>query len=140
VGREWLTQDTFLAGYGAAQALPGPLFSFAAFVGAASSGWTGGLVALVAIFAPGLALVALAVPWWERLKTWRPARGFVAGASAAVVGVLAATLWNPLIKSGVGSLADAAVAAAGFALLQWAKAPSWLVVALVAGAGAMLAA
>jgi chromate transporter len=140
VARGWLSEDMFLAGYGAAQALPGPLFSFAAFVGAAAGGVAGALVALAAIFAPGLAFVALALPWWERLKSWRPARGFVAGASAAVVGVLAAALWDPVITSGVESAADAAVALAGFALLQWARAPSWLVVALVAAAGAMLAA
>lgn len=140
VAHGWLSEDMFLAGYGAAQALPGPLFSFAAFVGAATAGVPGAVVALVAIFAPGLAFVALALPWWERLRTWRPARGFVAGASAAVVGVLAAALWTPVISSGVMSVADAAVAIAGFALLQWMKAPSWLVVVLVAAAGAMLAA
>lgn len=140
IAHGWMGRDAFLAGYGAAQALPGPLFSFAAFAGASAAGAPGALIALVAIFAPGLVLVAIALRWWERLKTAPRAQAFVAGANAAVVGVLAAALWDPLIVSGVRAPADAAVAVVGFALLQWVKAPSWLVVALVAGAGAALAA
>jgi chromate transporter len=142
VGRGWLDAEAFLAGYGAAQAVPGPLFTFAAYLGAAGGpmpGWTGGLVALVAVFAPGLLLVLAALPWWERLKAMPRARGFVRGANAAVVGVLAAALWSPVIATGVRGWPDALVAAAGFALLQWAKAPAWLVVILVAGAGMALA-
>jgi chromate transporter len=134
----WMSRDAFLAGYGAAQALPGPLFTFAAFVGSHVAGVGGALAALAAIFAPGLLLVAAAVPWWERLKHAPRAQGFVAGAGAAVVGVLAATLWDPLMTSGIASPADAVVALTGFALLQWAKAPSWLVVALVAAAGTQI--
>ncbi len=137
VARGWLTPDAFLAGYGAAQALPGPLFAFAAYLGAAGGpmpGWTGGLLALAFLFLPGLLLVAGALPLWEALKRRPRAMAFVRGANAAVVGVLAAALWDPVITSGVASPADAAIAAAGFALLQWAKAPAWLVV-LVVGAG-----
>ena len=141
--QEWVTPDAFLAGYGAAQALPGPLFAFAAYVGAAGGpmpGWSGGLIALAFVFLPGLLLVAAALSWWDALKQRPRARGFVMGANAAVVGVLAAALWDPVITSGVRGPWDAVIAAAGFALLQWAKAPVWLAVALVAAAGAALSA
>lgn len=141
VGRGWLSDDQFLAGYGAAQALPGPLFAFAAFLGAAGSpmrGIAGGLVALVFVFLPGLLIVAGALPFWERLKARAWAIGFVRGAGAAVVGVLAAALYDPVFTSAVRGWPDLVVAAAGFALLQWAKAPAWLVVILVGAAGAGL--
>lgn len=141
VAHGWLSSDTFLAGYGAAQALPGPLFSIAAYVGAAGGqGVPGALVALVAIFAPGLALVAACLPLWERLKRSPHARGFVAGASAAVVGVLAAALWDPVLTTSIRAPADLAIAALGFAALQWWKAPALLVVVAVALAGALVAA
>jgi chromate transporter len=97
------------------------------------------LVALVAIFLPGLLLVAIALPWWERLKRYPRAVRFVGGASAAVVGVLAAALVDPVFVSAVRGPADLAVAAAGFAALQWFKAPAWLVVIGVGAAGALLA-
>lgn len=134
----WMGAADFLAGYGAAQALPGPLFSFAGYVGAAVAGPLGWLVALLAIFAPGLLLVAVILPFWDRLKNWRHAVGFVRGAGAAVVGVLAAALYHPVFTSAVRGWPDMAVAAAGFALLQWLKAPAWLVVAIVGAAGAGL--
>jgi chromate transporter len=141
VGRGWLGESDFLAGYGAAQALPGPLFAFAAFLGAAGGpapGLAGGLVALVFLFLPGLLLVAGALPLWSRLKSQPWAVGFVRGAGAAVVGVLGAALYDPVFTSAVRGGADFAIAAAGFALLQWAKAPAWLVVIVVAAAGAGL--
>ncbi|MBL8559640.1 MAG: chromate efflux transporter [Hyphomonadaceae bacterium] len=145
VGRGWLGQDAFLAGYGAAQALPGPLFAFAAFLGASGGpmpGVTGGLVALAFLFLPGLLLVAALLPHWEALKVRPGAVHFVAGAGAAVVGVLAAALYNPVFTSAVRGWPDIAIAAAGFALLQWMKTPAWLVVLIVtvAGAGSVLAA
>src|SRR5258705_7315043 len=91
VSRGWLGQNQFLAGYGAVQALPGPLFSFAGFVGAAQSeapgGWRGGLVALVAIFLPSILLVIGVLPFWDRLKSQPGARGALAGVNAVVVGV-----------------------------------------------------
>jgi len=144
VARGWLGQDPFLAGYGAAQALPGPLFAFAAFLGASGGpmpGVAGGLLALVFVFLPGLLLVAGALPLWERLKAEPRAVGFVSGAGAAVVGVLAAALHNPVFTSAVRGWPDLAIAALGFALLQWAEAPAWLVVLIVgvAGAGSVLA-
>lgn len=141
VGGGWVSQDEFLAGYGAAQALPGPLFAFAAFLGAAGGplpGIAGGLIALVFVFLPGLLLVAGAAPAWDALKTRAWATAFVRGAGAAVVGVLAAALYDPVFTSAVRGWPDVALAIAGFALLQWAKAPAWLVVLVVGAAGAGL--
>jgi chromate transporter len=132
VGRGWMEQEPFLAGYGAVQALPGPLFSFAGFVGAAQSvapgGWRGGLVALVAIFLPSLLLVVGVLPFWDRLKARPAARGAVAGVNAVVVGVLAAALWNPVLSTSIARPADWALLAAAFVFLAVAKLPPWLVV------------
>jgi chromate transporter len=139
VGRHWLDTRTFLSGYGAAQALPGPLFAFGAFLGAASNTGlapvAGGFVALVAVFLPGLLVMAGALPLWGAVKSERWANGMVRGASAAVVGVLAAAFYQPVLTSGVLSPADALIAAAGLAALL-ARAPPWLVVVMVAAAGA----
>jgi chromate transporter len=132
VGRGWLDQETFLGGYGAVQALPGPLFSFAGFVGAAQqvapSGWRGGLVALVAIFLPSLLLVVGVLPFWDRLKMQAGARGALAGVNAAVVGVLAAALWNPVLTTAIRQPSDWALAGGAFVFLAVAKLPPWLVV------------
>ena len=138
VGRGWLDPDTFIGGYGAVQALPGPLFSFAGFVGAAQQvapgGWRGGLVALTAIFLPSLLLVVGVLPFWDRLKTQAPARGALAGVNAVVVGVLAAALWNPVLMTAVRRPSDWALAAGASVFLAVAKLPPWLVVILFAGA------
>jgi chromate transporter len=132
VGRGWLDQETFLAGYGAVQALPGPLFSFAAFVGAAQDagpgGWRGAAVALTAIYLPSLLLVPAVLPFWDRLKARPGARGALAGVNAVVVGVLAAALWNPVITSTVAKPADWALIAAAYVFLTVARLPPWLVV------------
>jgi len=139
VGRGWLSEDMFLAGYGFAQALPGPLFAFAAYVGAASGlGVVGALVVMTALFVPGLLLVALGLPLWNRLKRFPRALGFVAGANAAVVGVLAAALYDPIFISTVRGPVDLALAVVGFAALQWLKAPSWAVVLGLGAVGAAL--
>jgi chromate transporter len=128
----WLDQDSFLSGYGVVQALPGPLFSFAGFVGAAQqvapSGWRGGLTALVAIFLPGLLLVLGVLPFWDRLKTVPAARAALAGINAAVVGVLAAALWNPVLTTAIQRPSDWALAAGAFVFLAVARLPAWLVV------------
>ncbi|HEV2530626.1 chromate efflux transporter [Phenylobacterium sp.] len=132
VGRGWLDQDTFLAGYGAVQALPGPLFSFAGFVGAAQDyapgGLLGGLVALVAIFLPSLLLILGVLPFWDRLKTYPQARGALAGVNAVVVGLLAAALWQPVLTSTVQRPTDWALVAAAWVFLAIARLPPWLVV------------
>ena len=124
--------DPFLAGYGAVQALPGPLFSFAGFVGAAQDvapgGWRGGLVALGSIFLPSLLLVVGVLPFWDRLKGRPAARGALAGVNAVVVGVLAAALWNPVLMTSIERPADWALLAAAFVFLAVAKLPPWLVV------------
>jgi chromate transporter len=132
VGRGWLDADTFLAGYGAVQALPGPLFSFAAFVGAAQGvapgGWVGGLVALVAIFLPSLLLVLGVLPFWDDLRRLPGARGALAGLNAVVVGLLAAALWDPVLTHAIVRHTDWALLAAAFVFLTVARLPPWLVV------------
>jgi len=144
VGRGWLDKETFLAGYGAAQAIPGPLTSFAAFLGAASD--TGApavvnaLVALVAIFLPGFLLVGAVLPWWQGLTAHPRAAGFIRGANATVVGVLAAALYDPVAISAIVRPLDAAIAAAGFIALHLFRAPALPAVVLVAIAGAVGAA
>ena len=132
VDRRWLDQQTFLAGYGVIQALPGPLFSFAGYVGALQrygpNGVVGGLIALFSIFLPSLLLITGVLPFWDRLKREGWARGLTAGVGATVVGVLAAALWDPVLMATVRRPADWALVAAAFVFLQVAKAPPWLVV------------
>ena len=135
----WVADNTFLAGYGAAQALPGPLFTFAGYLGTAiftgPNAWIGGLLCLLAIFLPAWLLIAGALPFWHQLrsKTWTQAA--LRGANAAVVGVLLAALYNPVWIQGVKNPHDAATAVVAFGLLQWWNAPPWLVVLLAAAAG-----
>jgi len=126
----------FLAGYGAAQAVPGPLFTFAAYLGAVAdgspSGLVGAAVALVAIFLPAALLVVGALPFWHVLRALPWARRVLAGVNAGVVGLLAAALWDPVITEGVRSAPALALAVAAFtALTRW-SAPPW---AVVIGAG-----
>jgi chromate transporter len=139
VARGWIGAEPFLAGYGAAQALPGPLTSFAAYLGAASNigidPRLASLIALIAIFAPGFLLVAGVMPFWRGLARRRWMAGMAAGSGAAVVGVLAAALWRPVISSAVLGPSDAVIALAGLIALL-ARTPVWMVVAGVALAGA----
>lgn len=132
VDRGWMNQEAFLMGYGAVQALPGPLFSFAGYVGAAQTygprGIVGGLIALFAIFLPSLLLITGVLPFWDRLKREGWARGVLAGVGATVVGVLAASLWDPVLLTTIRRPADWALLAAAFVFLQVAKLPPWLVV------------
>ncbi len=135
----WVDQDTFLAGYGAAQAVPGPLFTFAAFLGASlqmgPQGVWGALVCLLAIFAPSFLLVAGALPFWEGLRAHPRMRAALAGVNAAVVGLLVAALYQPVWTSAIHTPQDVALALlAVVALMAW-KLPPWLVVAACAGAG-----
>ena len=122
----------FLAGYGAAQAVPGPLFSFAAYLGAVMdgplSGWIGGLVLLVAIFLPGCLLVVAALPFWDSLRSRDGIQSTMAGVNAGVVGILAAALVDPVFTSSVHSAADLLLALACFGLLFFARlSPVWVV-------------
>ena len=135
----WVDQDTFLAGYGAAQAVPGPLFTFAAFLGASlqmgPQGVWGALVCLLAIFAPSFLLVAGALPFWEGLRAHPRMQAALAGVNAAVVGLLVAALYQPVWTSAIHTPQDFALALlAGVALMAW-KLPPWLAVAASAGAG-----
>ena len=117
----WVNEDRFLAGYGAAQAVPGPLFSFAAYLGAVSvsplGGWTGAAVALVAIYLPSFLLLFGVLPFWDRLRESAGFRRALVGANAAVVGLLAAALYTPIWTGAIESAADVAIAVAGLTLL-----------------------
>ena len=139
----WVTQDEFIAGYGAAQAVPGPLFTFSAYLGASMDiltlRWLGGLLALVAIFAPSFFLVAGVLPFWDRLRGAARARRALMGVNAAVVGLLLAALYDPVWTGAIKAPEDFALAVAAFALLAFWKAPPWLVVILSAAAGALIA-
>ena len=132
----WVSRDTFLAGYGAAQALPGPLFTIAAFLGANLPGFespmTGALVALVAIFAPSFLLVPGLLPFWGELRGRRGARSALAGVNAAVVGLLLAALHDPVFTGSVRGAEDFAWVLGAFALLFVLRWPPWLVVVLAA--------
>jgi len=138
----WVGNDQFVAGYGAAQAVPGPLFTFAGYLGTVSSvapnGAVGGVIAVLAIFLPGLLLLLAAMPFWHELRGWRAARSAFAGVNAAVVGILAAALYTPVWTSAVTAPIDVAIAAAGFALLLTNRVPPIVVVGLSALAGQLL--
>lgn len=128
----------FLAGYGAAQAMPGPLFTFAAFLGAMSSGplsgWAGGLLLLAVIFLPGALLVTAALPFWEGLRRRAAVRNLVAGVNASVVGILLAALYDPVWTSAIHGKADFGLALLLFALLVYARwSPVWVVLLAAAG-------
>ncbi len=132
VPSQWVSNDVFLAGYGATQAVPGPLFTFAAFLGAsmthAPSGWPGGVIALLAIFAPSFLLIFGALPFWANLRKSPRTQAALAGVNAAVVGLLLAALYQPVWTSAVFTGYDAALAlVALIALMVW-KLPPWLVV------------
>lgn len=132
VERGWMGQDLFLAGYGLMQALPGPLLAFAGFVGASQTGVLGGVLATLAIFLPSLLLIVGALPYWDQLKTVPAARAALAGVNAAVVGLLAAALWNPLLMTAVRNPGDWALVAGAFIFLAVAKLPPWAVVVMFA--------
>ena len=135
----WLTHDQFLAGYGAAQAVPGPLFTLSAFLGAAMShgpgGWAGGVWALLAIFLPALLLVAGALPFWQTLRHQPGAQAALRGANATVVGVLLAAFYNPVWTAGITSGRSLGLAAAAFVALLPGKIPVWAVVPALASLG-----
>ena len=139
----WVSADAFLAGYGAAQAVPGPLFTFAAWLGAvmgpAPNGVIGAAIALAALFLPGFLILIGILPFWDRFRRLPWAQSAMQGANAAVVGVLGAALYDPVFVSGIHGKADFALAVACFiALVVW-RLPSWAVVVLGAAGGAALA-
>ena len=142
----WVDADAFVAGYAAAQAVPGPLFTFAAFLGASMgqalpgwSAWLGGLWALLAIFLPAFLLVAGALPFWAALRCQPRAQAALQGVNAAVVGLLLATWVHPLASTALASGLDVAWAALALMALQWWRRPAWQVVAACALLGAVVA-
>ena len=138
----WVSRDTFLAGYGAAQAVPGPLFTFAAYLGAIEGptphGWRGAALCLVAVFLPSILLVIAAVPYWEMLRRAPLAQAAMRGVNASVVGLLLAAFYRPIWTSGIEDARDFALASAAFVLLLMWRMPSWLVVLLCAVASGFL--
>lgn len=139
----WVTPDQFLAGYGAAQAVPGPLFTFAAYLGAVlgpePNGVFGAVIALLAVFLPGFLILIGVLPFWYRFRAMASAQSLIQGANAAVVGILGAALYSPVFTSAIGDMRDFALALACFvALMAW-KAPPWLVVIIAAVGGVGLA-
>ena len=136
----WVSNEAFFAGYGAAQAVPGPLFTFAAYLGTVSTvppnSWIGALVSLAGIFASSFLLVIGPLPFWDALRRFRPMRSALVGVNAAVVGMLLAFLYDPVWTNAIRSAADFALALSGFVLLMFWKVPPWLVVLLTAAGSA----
>jgi len=142
VSQGWVSNDLFLAGYGAAQAVPGPLFTFAGFLGTVSTqstnGWIGGAVAIIAIFLPAFLLVLGALPLWESARKFPAIQQAMLGINAAVVGLLLAAFYTPVWTSGILSPLDFALTVFSFGLLMFWKIAPWIVVvicALLAGLG-----
>ncbi|WP_242495674.1 chromate efflux transporter [Salinicola tamaricis] len=134
----WVSQNTFITGYGAAQAVPGPLFTFAAYLGAAMApgvhGWLLAALATLMIFLPGMLLLIGVLPHWERLRASVRAQRLIQGANAAVVGILAAALYDPIWQSAIVAPLDIALALVGFLLLTRWRWPAWRVVVLLVAA------
>ncbi|MFS2041521.1 chromate efflux transporter [Agrobacterium tumefaciens] len=143
VSTGWVTEDAFIAGYGATQAVPGPLFTFAAYLGAVAgpqpNGIAGAVIALVAIFLPGMLLLVGALPFWEEFRKHLLAQAAMRGANAAVVGILWAALYDPVWTSAIFMPKDFALALTGFILLTVWKTPPWIVVVICAIGGVLLA-
>ncbi len=142
VGPGWITNEQFVAGYGATQAVPGPLFTFSAYLGAVMgpepNGWAGAFLALVAIFLPSFLLVAGALPFWDFLRSVPVFQSALKGINAAVVGLLLTALYKPVWTSAIYSPADFGLGLVAFGLLMFWKSPPWLVVVLTAIGGEFL--
>jgi chromate transporter len=139
VGPGWVTNEQFVAGYGAAQAVPGPLFTFSAYLGAVMDGWKGALLTLVAIFLPSFLLVIGALPFWDALRSKSSFQSALSGINAAVVGLLLAALYDPVWASAIHRPSDFGLGLVAFGLLMFWKWPPWLVVVLTAAGGELLA-
>ncbi|TQS71972.1 chromate transporter [Ornithinibacillus gellani] len=134
----WLSEETFLAGYGATQAVPGPLFTFAAYLGAIINGWKGGLIATIAIFLPAFLLILGTLPFWESLRRNPKIKGALMGVNAAVVGILIAAFYQPIWTSSIIEPIDFAFAAILFCMLVYFKLPPWIIVITGAAGGILL--
>jgi len=134
----WLSEETFLAGYGATQAVPGPLFTFAAYLGAIINGWKGGLIATIAIFLPAFLLILGTLPFWDSLRRNPKIKGALMGVNAAVVGILIAAFYQPIWTSSIIEPIDFAFAAILFCMLVYFKLPPWIIVITGAAGGILL--
>lgn len=131
----WMSEEAFLAGYGVTQAVPGPLFTFSAYLGSVMNGWLGGVVATVAIFLPAFLLVIGALPFWDQLRNHPKITGAIMGMNAAVIGILIAALYSPIWTSSILEAKDFALAVILFSMLSYWKLPPWIVVVTGAVAG-----
>lgn len=134
----WLSKEEFLSGYGAAQAVPGPLFTFAAYIGAVINGWKGGILATAAIFLPAFLLVLGSLPFWNMLRQNPKIKGALMGVNAAVVGILIAAFYQPIWTSSIFTPIDFAYAAILFSMLVYWKLPPWVVVIVGAVGGSVI--
>lgn len=134
----WLDKEAFLAGYGATQAVPGPLFTFAAYIGAVINGWQGGLLATIAIFLPAFLLILGTLPFWDTLRRNSKVKGALMGVNAAVVGILIAAFYNPIWTSSILAPIDFAFAAILFSMLVYWKLPAWFIVITGATGGSLM--
>ncbi|TYP73885.1 chromate efflux transporter [Paenibacillus methanolicus] len=131
----WMSGDRFMAGYGAAQAVPGPLFTISAYIGMAADGWLGALIALLAMFLPSFLLVGGALPFWNAIRGQARLQAALTGVNAAVVGILLAALYNPVFTGAVHNEFDLCVVLAAYALLVLWKVPAWLLAGAALAAG-----
>ena len=134
----WISEESFLAGYGATQAVPGPLFTFAAYIGTVMKGWQGGLVATFAVFLPAFLLILGALPFWDQLRNNPKIKGAIMGVNAAVIGILTSALYFPIWTSSILAPADFALAAILFSMLAFWKLPPWMIVVTGAVGGSLL--
>lgn len=134
----WISEEAFLAGYGATQAVPGPLFTFAAYLGTVMKGWQGGLVATIAVFLPAFLLILGALPFWDRLRSNPKIKGAIMGVNAAVIGILISAFYFPIWTSSILAPTDFALAAILFSMLAYWKLPPWIIVITGAIGGSLL--
>lgn len=134
----WVSKEVFLAGYGATQAVPGPLFTFAAYLGTVMNGWTGGLFATFAVFLPAFLLILGALPFWNHLRNNPKIKGAIIGVNAAVIGILISAFYLPIWTSSILAPADFALAAILFSMLAFWKLPPWVIVIAGAIGGSLL--
>lgn len=134
----WIREQEFLSGYGATQAVPGPLFTFAAYIGAVINGWQGGLFATFAIFLPAFLLILGTLPFWDALRKHSKIKGALMAVNASVVGILIAALYHPIWTSAVHSPVDFALTALLFSMLAFWKLPPWIVVSTGAVGGMLI--
>jgi chromate transporter len=135
----WISEEAFLAGYGATQAVPGPLFTFAAYLGTVMKGWQGGLVATFAVFLPAFLLILGALPFWDSLRNNPKVKGAIMGVNAAVIGILISAFYFPIWTSSILAPVDFALAAVLFSMLAYWKLPPWIIVVSGAIGGSLIA-